>query len=249
MGRVRGFARLGRASARLAGLFLVVVVTAARARAFSGTIRYDGELGPVGAPRPLCLCVFTDPQLTNGIGCQLYRRNNVGYSFQFGDRDYYLIAFLDVHINERVDPDEPFEIFLDHGTSPGDPVNGRSTRSDVDFLFGDENLPGAPTETPTLEPSATATITESPTPTVTATPGDTPTADATPVDTATASPTPAAVGDCDGDGQVSVSELVRAVGIALDSLPLSNCGSADRDGDGHVRIEELVAALDAALDG
>ena len=64
-----------------------------------------------------------------------------------------------------------------------------------------------------------------------------------------AGPAAACTGDCDGDGQVSVAELVRGVGIALGSAPLSGCAAADRDGDGQVRIEELVAALDGALDG
>lgn len=225
MGRVRGFARLGRANVRLAMVVAGLAATAGPARAFSGTMRYEGALGPVTAQRPLCICFFTDPQLSNGIGCGVYGHNDAGYTFQFGNRDYYAIAFLDVHKNDAHDPDEPFEIFRDRGVAPGDPVNGRSARSDVDFTFGDENLPGAPTETPTVAPSAT------------------------PTGTPTVPSPPAVVGDCDGDGHVSVNELVRGVGIALAAAPLSSCAAADRDGDGQVRIEELVAALAAALDG
>ena len=154
MGRVRAFARLGRANPRLALILLGLLATAGPARAFSGTMRYEGALGPVTARRPLCLCIFTDPQLTNGIGCGIFNHNDAAFSYQFADRDYYLIAFLDVHKNDSHDPDEPFEIFLQRGAAPGDPVNGRSTRTDVDFTFGDENLPGAPTATPTVAPSA-----------------------------------------------------------------------------------------------
>lgn len=203
---------LARASARLAVLLAAVAGTAGAARAFSGTIAYTGDLGPISAQRPLCLCVFTMPDLSNGIGCVIYRRNNVGYDpIVLGDRDYYLVAFVDLHINERLDRDEPFQIYRGRGRTPADPLNGRSTAGDVDFAFGDENLPAAaPTPTPT--------------------------------------PPAGIAGDCDGDGGVTVAELVRAVGIALEALPLSECPSADRDGDGAVRIEELVAALAAALD-
>jgi predicted transcriptional regulator len=76
--------------------------TAGAARAFSGTARYDGDLGPVDAQTPLCICLFTDVQLTNGLGCLIFRRNNAGYQIRI-DRDVYAIAFLDLHINERLD--------------------------------------------------------------------------------------------------------------------------------------------------
>lgn len=231
MGRVRAWARLGRGHARLVTVLLVLAASARTARAFSGTIRYDGELGPVSGQRPLCLCFFTDPELTNGLGCYLYGRNDVGFQIQLGNRDYYLIAFLDLHLNEQHDADEPFEIFADRGVTPADPVNGRAARSDVDFLFGDEHLAAPPTET--------ATETPSPLPT----PTDTPPM----IATATVPATPPVAGDCDGDGHVGVDELVRAVGIALESQPLVSCAAADRDGDGRVRIDELVAALAAAL--
>lgn len=54
-------------------------------------------------------------------------------------------------------------------------------------------------------------------------------------------------GDCDGDGVVTVSELIRAVNIALGALPLSDCPSLDTDHDGRVTIGELIAAVNNAL--
>ncbi|HSP98351.1 MAG TPA: hypothetical protein VL049_14080, partial [Candidatus Dormibacteraeota bacterium] len=126
------------------------------------------------------------------------------------------------------------------GSTPGDPLNGKSTASDIDFVFGDENVPATPTPTETRTSSPTAT--PSPTAAETPTAVDTPTAPA-----ATPTAPVAIAGDCDGDGTVSVAELVRAVGIALETLPVSMCPAADRDGDGAVRIEELIAALNAAL--
>ncbi len=56
-------------------------------------------------------------------------------------------------------------------------------------------------------------------------------------------------GDCDGDGQVSIAELIRGVNIALGSLPAGDCTAMDGNGDGSVAINELIAAVNAALDG
>ena len=56
-------------------------------------------------------------------------------------------------------------------------------------------------------------------------------------------------GDCDGDGAVHINELVRAVSIALEARPLSDCRAADRNGDATVTVNELLAAVGAALTG
>ena len=85
MGRVRALARLGRANARLVAILFLLAASARTARAFSGTVRYDGALGPVTPQRPLCLCFFANPQLTSGLGCYLYGRNDVGYQVQLGE--------------------------------------------------------------------------------------------------------------------------------------------------------------------
>jgi hypothetical protein len=55
--------------------------------------------------------------------------------------------------------------------------------------------------------------------------------------------------DCDGDRQVTVDELIRGVGIALDSEPLAACTAADVGGDGEVTVDNLVAGLGRALNG
>src|SRR5512135_2927612 len=151
-------APLRRLSVWLTLFLLVVGGSAGSARAFSGTIDYTGDLGPINAQRPLCLCVFTMPDLSNGIGCAIYRHNNVTYDpIVLGDRDYYLIAFVDLHINERLDKDEPFQIYQGRGGKPADPLNGKSTASDIDFIFGDENVPATPTPSQTRVSSPTAT--------------------------------------------------------------------------------------------
>lgn len=57
------------------------------------------------------------------------------------------------------------------------------------------------------------------------------------------------LGDCNGDGQVTVDEAVRAVAIALGTQPLSACPVADANGDGEVRIEELIEIVRAVIGG
>lgn len=116
------------------------------------------------------------------------------------------------------------------------------------FFNGLAQTPGL-TATPTATPTATETGR------ATATPTTTPTlpASATPTDTPSPTPseTPSAgcAADCDGSGVVSISELIRAVNIALALQPVSTCPAADRNANGSVAINELIAGVNAALDG
>jgi hypothetical protein len=59
----------------------------------------------------------------------------------------------------------------------------------------------------------------------------------------------ACVGDCNGDGAVSINELIVGVDIALGQAPPSACPAVDVNGDGAVSINELIAAVGAALNG
>ncbi len=65
----------------------------------------------------------------------------------------------------------------------------------------------------------------------------------------TPSPSRACNGDCDGNGAVSVSELVTMVGIALGSRDMASCPVADTNGDGVITVNELVMMTRFALDG
>lgn len=56
-------------------------------------------------------------------------------------------------------------------------------------------------------------------------------------------------GDCNGDGAVTIPEVVTVVNIALGSLPLSACPAADAGGDGSVGIGDAILAAQAALAG
>jgi len=57
-------------------------------------------------------------------------------------------------------------------------------------------------------------------------------------------------GDCDGDGRVGISELVRGVGAALGASDDDQCLLAfDREGTGTITVDELIAAVNRALAG
>lgn len=55
------------------------------------------------------------------------------------------------------------------------------------------------------------------------------------------------VGDCHGDGEVSVDELIRMVRIALGDGDAGTCPSGDANLDGTITIDEIVTAVDGAL--
>lgn len=69
------------------------------------------------------------------------------------------------------------------------------------------------------------------------------------VDLSLPTPSPSCTGDCNGDGEVTINELIGGVNIALGSAPLSQCPAFDANGDGNVAINELIAAVGAALEG
>ena len=58
----------------------------------------------------------------------------------------------------------------------------------------------------------------------------------------------ACIGDCDGDGGVTIAELVRMVGAALDQPGLAPCAIGSDDG-AAVTIDRLVRAVGNALSG
>ncbi len=64
-----------------------------------------------------------------------------------------------------------------------------------------------------------------------------------------ASAQPICPGDCGGDRQVTVDELLIGVNIALNEAPVASCASLDRNGDGEVTVEELLRGVAAALEG
>jgi hypothetical protein len=72
-----------------------------------------------------------------------------------------------------------------------------------------------------------------------------------PISTPTRTPTPtgslSCAGDCNGEGTVTVNELILGVNILLESQPLSACPAFDRNDTGSVTIEELVQGVNNLL--
>lgn len=60
---------------------------------------------------------------------------------------------------------------------------------------------------------------------------------------------PSCPGDCNGDGEVTVDEVITAVNIALGNLDASVCKPADPSADDHVTVDEVVTGINVALNG
>jgi len=59
----------------------------------------------------------------------------------------------------------------------------------------------------------------------------------------------ACVGDCDGNGVVSVNENVLGLAIVLEDLPMAVCPSFDSDSNGEITVSEIVVSVADALYG
>lgn len=93
-------------------------------------------------------------------------------------------------------------------------------------------IPATPSPSPGLPDTATPTPTAIPTPSATAT-----------------HLLKACIGDCDGDGELTIDELVVGVNLALGNRPLAECPSFDADGSGSVTVTELIEAILYNLEG
>lgn len=99
-------------------------------------------------------------------------------------------------------------------------------------------------EPPTPTPTASLPLPDTPTTTAT------PTATATPTTVPTDTPgVEVCLGDCGGDFEVTVDEVITGVNIALGLAPLGNCPVFDADGDQQVTVDELIRAVINALNG
>jgi hypothetical protein len=56
-------------------------------------------------------------------------------------------------------------------------------------------------------------------------------------------------GECDGNGTVTVDELVLGINIALGVSSLASCSTFDPDGNSLVTIDELVGAVRNSTEG
>ncbi len=58
---------------------------------------------------------------------------------------------------------------------------------------------------------------------------------------------PLCMGDCVGDAQVTVDELLMMVNVALGGLHVASCGAGDGNGDGQITVDEILIAVNHAL--
>ena len=59
----------------------------------------------------------------------------------------------------------------------------------------------------------------------------------------------APAGDCNGDGGVTIDELLTMASIALGTAPIGTCAAGDANHDNRITVNEIVAALHCSLSG
>ncbi|MGD0946648.1 MAG: dockerin type I domain-containing protein [Candidatus Binatia bacterium] len=59
----------------------------------------------------------------------------------------------------------------------------------------------------------------------------------------------ACAGDCGGDGQVTIDDILTIVNIALGNTTLCACEAGDVNGDGQITVDEILTAVNNALNG
>jgi len=62
-------------------------------------------------------------------------------------------------------------------------------------------------------------------------------------------PPPACAGDCDGNGNVSIDELMRGVDIAIGTTAVDQCPAFDCNHTGQVNVVCLIQGVESSLDG
>src|ERR1700675_3448696 len=60
---------------------------------------------------------------------------------------------------------------------------------------------------------------------------------------------PPCVGDCDGNGEVTVDDILIGVNIALGNASVDQRPAMDANGDGQVSVDELITAVNNSLQG
>jgi hypothetical protein len=56
-------------------------------------------------------------------------------------------------------------------------------------------------------------------------------------------------GDCGGDGEVTINELLLMVNVALEQAQAAVCSAGDRNQNGEITIDEILVAVNNALNG
>jgi hypothetical protein len=59
----------------------------------------------------------------------------------------------------------------------------------------------------------------------------------------------ACVCDCNGDGEITIDEIIRAVNIGIGLLALEQCPAGDANNDLQVSIDEIIRGINGGIDG
>ena len=184
----------------------------------AGTVRYDGTLGQVSAAQPLVVAMFSDANLTQLEGARTVTVNGGGYTFINVNGGTFYLLAF---------LDRHDDMQLD----PDDPF---------EIFDGKAAAPG--TAVPAA-PNQTAINFEF---------GDENVGgEATPTPMPAVTPTPTAAlctGDCNGDQQVTVNELLILVNIVLGNAPASACPLGVPDGRG-VNVSFIIETVNNILNG
>lgn len=205
---------------------------------FGGVATYTGDLRSVSPQRPICVCAYSDPDLTSLFFCLEVDTSPGSYTAATPDMTtYYLLAFVDLNLNVALDPGEPYGIYNGKGTLPGDPIVTANPPTTADITFGDENIAPIPSPSPTPMSTATPSPTPTPTPTLTGLP-------------ATVTPTAlACVGDCKGNGQVTIDAILTLVEVALSAAPLADCPAGHANDVQEIMVDGILTAVSNAVNG
>ncbi len=119
-----------------------------------GTVTYNGSHLGTSPGSKLRLVLTSDAHLTMFVDEQSIDGSSGRFDLvTFDTNPYYLLAFADMNGNKSFDGGEPFTIYRDKASPPGDPIVAGPMRNALDITFGDENF-GTPTPTPTATPTA-----------------------------------------------------------------------------------------------
>ncbi len=179
---------------------------------------------------------------TNVTGLQLSTNGLLSGTPSFAGNGFVRATVTDTNGDSHT---KVFTITVDLGPVTFTPTRTQSARPTATPTITATRLP---TALPTLTPTTTTppTSTSVPTFSATATPSPTATQADTATPTTVAQPCP---GDCNGDHEVTIDELVTLVQAALEGSAPAACHAGDTNSDQTITIDEILAAVTRALSG
>jgi hypothetical protein len=155
-----------------------------------------------------------------GRGLDTVSSDGIGFGDSSLDFVPNSLAELSINCNGTNLPVLVFEVDVDAGAISGSRSLLLRGSGDVSMMTGAVDVRGAEPPTPTPVMSPTPTMTSG-----------------------------SCVGDCDGNGLVTVDEIVTMVNVALGIRPVTTCPAGDTDGSGTITVDEILTAIRNALTG